>query len=216
LLQRKPLSHYRHILWDWNGTLLDDAALSVEIMNGLLNQYGKPGLLLKRYQQIFDFPVRNYYQALGFDFSVTPFERVGGEFMEAYHRRWRQCRLQQHADEVLQQIKETGVPQSVLSAAATSLVEQGLSHFGLYSFFDRIHGLDHHYADGKLELAQAFMAEGDWPPESVVLIGDTTHDYQVAHAVGMDCILFTGGHQSRTRLQACGVSLCSSLRELTV
>ena len=37
------------------------------------------------------------------------------------------------------------------------------------------------------------MAQPDWPPEAVVLVGDTLHDLEVAEAIGCDCILMTHG-----------------------
>lgn len=33
---------YRHIIWDWNGTLLDDAHVGAEIFNEMMAEYGKP------------------------------------------------------------------------------------------------------------------------------------------------------------------------------
>jgi phosphoglycolate phosphatase len=208
------LDKYHHVLWDWNGTLLNDAWICVDIMNGLLYDYGKPGLTLTRYQQIFDFPVRDYYEQLGFDFNITPFEKVGSEFMDEYYRRWRLCTLQSHAFSVLHWIQQKKIPQSVLSAASVTLVRDGLSHFQLEPFFEHVNGLDHHYADGKLTIAQAFMERLALSPETVLLIGDTTHDFHVAQSVGIDCILFKGGHHAPARLQACGVPLCTSLQEL--
>ena len=162
-----PPGRYQHILWDWNGTLLDDAALCVEIMDQLLRRYGKPGLTPERYQRIFDFPVRGYYQALGFDFSLTPFEQVGTEFMVEYNRRWRTCRIRQHAQTVLRRFQEKRIPQSILSAASVSLVQEGLRHFGLESFFNHIHGLDHHYAEGKLAQAHAFFSRSSAAPATI-------------------------------------------------
>ncbi len=214
IMNLPPLHRYRYILWDWNGTLLNDSWLCVDIMNNLLTQYGKPAMTLERYQDIFDFPVRAYYSRLGFDFSKTPFEQVGSEFMEAYYARWRQCALQPHAREVLQTMQRKKMPQSILSAAAITLVQQGLEHFHLTPLFDQINGLNDHYAEGKLGVAQAFLAARNLAPKEVVLVGDTTHDFQVAQAVGMDCILFDGGHHALARLQSCGAPICSALAEL--
>jgi phosphoglycolate phosphatase len=51
---------YRHIIWDWNGTLLDDVDYSVGVMNILLRRRGLPALDRARYHVVFDFPVRDY------------------------------------------------------------------------------------------------------------------------------------------------------------
>ena len=52
------------------------------------------------------------------------------------------------------------------------------------------------------------------PGRRALLIGDTDHDQEVAAEMGIDCILIPAGHQSRERLQACGVPVLQSLEEL--
>ena len=84
---------YTHILWDWNGTLLDDMWLCVDVINVLLKKYNKPVLSLIDYQKHFDFPVKDYYERIGFDFKQTPFEIVGTEFINGYYKRWQECKL---------------------------------------------------------------------------------------------------------------------------
>jgi phosphoglycolate phosphatase len=207
------LAGITHILWDWNGTLIDDAWLCVDIMDKLLQRYDKPGLTLERYQRIFDFPVRDYYQRLGFDFAVTPFEQVGTEFMEEYYDRWRSCSLQKDVTTILHRLAARGLPQAVLTAAPSRLVEEGAAHFSLSSFFQTINGLDHHYADGKLAVARTWLARANVQPQSVLLIGDTTHDFEVAHDLGMACLLIGSGHHHADRLRTCGVPVLSSFSE---
>ena len=48
----KP-SQYKHIIWDWNGTLLDDAWLFVDIMNGVLENRNMDTITVKKYRKIF-------------------------------------------------------------------------------------------------------------------------------------------------------------------
>ena len=48
----------------------------------------------------------------------------------------------------------------------------------------------------------------------MLVIGDTTHDYETALAIGADCILFTGGHMNRETLEKCGCVLFDSFYSL--
>ena len=75
---------YKQIIWDWNGTLIDDTWMCVEVINELLSKYNKPILTVETYHKVFDFPVKDYYRRIGFDFNETPFEVVGTEFMNRY------------------------------------------------------------------------------------------------------------------------------------
>ena len=90
----------RHVIWDWNGTLLDDAWLCVEVMNELLVEHSLPAVDAQRYEALFTFPVVEYYRQLGFDFERTPFEEVGTAFIEGYQARQHECELQPHALEI--------------------------------------------------------------------------------------------------------------------
>ena len=107
---------YSHIIWDWNGTLLNDAWLCVDVMNGLLEEYDLPVSTLERYRAIFDFPVKDYYEKLGFDFSKDPFEKVGMEFMIRYNQRQKETGLHKEVLDVLEFIHRKGYRQSILSA----------------------------------------------------------------------------------------------------
>ena len=50
------------ILWDWNGTLLDDVDLCVDALNRLLAGFGYPQRYdHERYRAIFGFPIEEYY-----------------------------------------------------------------------------------------------------------------------------------------------------------
>jgi phosphoglycolate phosphatase len=54
----------------------------------------------------------------------------------------------------------------------------------------------------------------DINPNQVLMVGDTIHDHEVAQAMGVDCLLIPSGHQSRTRLEVCGVPVIEKLREV--
>ena len=42
------LTAYAHVIWDWNGTLLDDAWLCVDVMNGVLRAHDLPKSLTRQ------------------------------------------------------------------------------------------------------------------------------------------------------------------------
>lgn len=204
----------RHVIWDWNGTLLDDAWLCVEVMNGLLAAHALPPMDEARYQDLFTFPVVDYYRRLGFDFERAPFEQVGTAFIHGYQARQHECRLQEGAHAVFDALAARGVPMSVLSASQQSRLHAQASHLGVTERFVKLVGLDHHYADGKLELGRQWVAELGLAPEEVLLVGDTDHDLHVAQALGLRCVLVPSGHQSRARLEQAGATVLESLAGL--
>ncbi|MCB0259186.1 MAG: HAD family hydrolase [Calditrichae bacterium] len=208
------ISRYRHIIWDWNGTLLDDAWLCLDIMNGMLNKRGMSPLSAARYREIFDFPVIDYYRRIGFDFTREPFEAISTEFITEYNRRKFECRLRVHSREVLNHFSRQGRGQSILSASQHALLERIVQHHDIRHFFNEISGLDDHHAAGKTANARAMIRNLPLPPSEVLLIGDTVHDVAVAEAIGVDCLLIPGGHQDDQRLEASGARRIGCLSDL--
>jgi phosphoglycolate phosphatase len=208
------LSKYSHIIWDWNGTLLNDAWLCVDVMNGMLAERNLPLRTVEQYMAIFDFPVKDYYQKLGYDFEKEPFEVVGMEFMVRYNMRQRESSLHEGVIPVLEAFKAQGFRQYILSAREQNeLIEETLD-LGVFGFFDHIYGLDDHYAHGKSDVGVKLLEEIRIPRDKIVFIGDTRHDAEVAGELGIDCILIPNGHHTRTRLAELGLPLVSSLNEL--
>jgi phosphoglycolate phosphatase len=210
------INHYKHIIWDWNGTLFDDVELCVDIINGILTKRSIAKLSLEQYRDIFTFPVQDYYIKAGLDFSIYPFEELGKEWMDAYQLRRPEANLHKGVNELLDIIKSKKIEQSVLSAYMHDTLIEIVKHFGLAKYFTHLVGLDHIYATSKINLGKDLMSKLGNGKHEVVFIGDTVHDFEVAKEIGSDCILISNGHQSKEKLLECGVNVFNSLEELTI
>ncbi len=208
------LKNYTHIIWDWNGTLLDDAWLCVDVMNGMLKERGLPQKMLDEYKELFDFPVRDYYLKLGFDFDNEPFDEVGMEFIVRYNKRQGETLLHPEVIDVLTKIKAHGFSQNILSAREQGELINETRLLGVFGFFDHIRGLDDHYAHGKTDVGFHLVKEIGASKEKMLFIGDTRHDAEVASEIGIDCILIPNGHHSELRLQQLKLPMINTLNDL--
>ena len=156
------------IIWDWNGTLLDDVGICIESINLLLQARGLPLLEKKRYLEIFTFPVKEYYQKAGFDFTVEPFETPAAEFMSLYYNLLPEARLFPCAGEVLQQLKDAGYRQIIVSAMEHDSLEQSLKDKGIYHYFYGVYGINDIYAHSKADVAGAMFKENGLHPEQCI------------------------------------------------
>ena len=91
----------KHIIWDWNGTLVNDAWLFVELMNEELKQRNLPLIDIEKYREHFTFPVKQYYKNLGFDFKKENFKEVGYNFIQKYKKRKHEPLLFDETKEIL-------------------------------------------------------------------------------------------------------------------
>ena len=205
---------YRHIIWDWNGTLLDDAPVCVQVLNQVLARHCKPPTTLAQYRAQFSFPVEDYYRQLGFDFSVESYDAVADDYIEIYRQRQYDCPLHDGAPEVLDLALRAGLTQSILSAYHQDLLTAAVSHFGLSSFFVQLVGRKDYFAASKVAEGQRLIRDLGLEPSQILLMGDTLHDHQVAQALGIDCVLIGRGHQAPSRLKGCGSPLLKSIRQV--
>jgi phosphoglycolate phosphatase len=195
-----------HIIWDWNGTLLDDVDLCVMTMSAILSKYMLPTLTREKYREQFCFPVIEYYKKLGFDFDKVPFAVVADEFIELYKKNLHESRLHTGVSQLLESLKQQGKKHSILSAARElDLIDQ-LKWLEVHHHFDHIYGISDHYAAGKVARGKELIAKLRQlipdSKESVIMVGDTDHDIEVARELGIDLLLVSDGHQTHERLQA--------------
>jgi phosphoglycolate phosphatase len=202
------------IIWDWNGTLLNDAGLAVQIMNQMLERRGLPILSVDNYKSVFTFPVKDYYQKIGFDFKTEPFEIPALEFIDCYNSQVKDCALQKDALRVLNYFQSIDVKQYILSAMEQEVLYNCMRHYQINGFFEYVSGLDNIYAASKIENGHRLIAELKLDASELVLIGDTVHDFEVATELGCQCVLVADGHQSKEVLQATGALVIDSISQL--
>ncbi len=204
---------YSHIIWDFNGTILDDVQACIESVNVLLTKRGLPVLSsVEAYRAIQEFPVINYYVKLGFDFEKESFDDVAVEWVEEYLRRFPHAEVYPEVLKTIAQCREKGMAQILLSATELSMLKKQVQALNIDDCFDEICGMDNIYAHGKISLAERWRDAH--PNAKALFVGDTDHDLAVARAIGADCVLFAGGHQARARLEKHGCPVIDSFSEL--
>ena len=188
-----------HILWDFNGTILDDVQIGVDSINLLLHGNGIDKTLdAESYKEVFGFPVKDYYERVGFDFSKKSFDVLAYEWIDLYNSMVGEATLCPNTVKALEYVKAGGVRQLILTASKVSMVEEQLDKFGIGDYFETIIGQDNIKAYGKTESARMWFDMAK--PDRAVLIGDTPHDAETAAALGIECVLVSCGHQSERRL----------------
>ena len=143
-----------------------------------------------------------------FDFEKENYHTVAVEWIDLYMERVTNAGMNPGVKEVLEKIKQLGIPQYILSATELNMLKTQLDMLGISDYFEEVNGLDNIHAGSKTELGRLF-AETIRPTKALV-IGDTSHDYETALAMNADCVLFTGGHMKREYLEACGCTLFDS------
>jgi phosphoglycolate phosphatase len=202
------------VIWDWNGTLLNDIDFCVSAINSLLKKRNLAQLNRELYKDVFTFPVQNYYEAIGFNFEKEQFAIPANEFMKIYTSGVNQCKLHPSSVEILSYFKTCDVRQFVLSAMKQELLEETLKHQSIFNFFEGVFGVNNNYGISKIERGKQLISELKLNRNETWIIGDTIHDFEVAKELRIKCILIADGHQSEERLQNTGTTVIRKLDDL--
>lgn len=207
-----PVSPIRQVLWDWNGTLLDDLTYAIGVRNRTFPAFGLPRIgSVAEYHRQFTFPVRRYYERAGV--TDETFVAVAHAWMAEYVRGFDTVPLHGDAVEALARFAAAGVRQAVLSATRRDMLESQIARFPIRAYFTDVLGLSDIYARSKEAVGLDYLARCGVPAASTLMIGDTLHDAEVARAMGTGCVLVARGHQSRETLLTAGVPVMDTLLE---
>ncbi|PWI04569.1 HAD family hydrolase [Streptomyces sp. NWU339] len=206
----------RHIVWDWNGTLLDDNPVMLASVNAVCAYFGRPAIDMETWRAALCRPLwRCYGSVLDRDLSAPEdwavVERV---YHEAYRRNLANCRTTTDAKGTLTRARELGLTQSLLSMGLHHDVTEQAERFGVSDYLTRVDGVKGKVAGGhKADYLKKHLDVLGLDPRTCALIGDVTDDAAAARAVGAECVLVTTGMTGRPELEATGHTVADNLTE---
>ena len=179
----------KHIIWDFNGTLLNDAQLSVDLDNYVFDRIGVPRITLEDYRNNMTMPVRDFYPLVGVNYDAHSYEEIARIWLDEFNR------------------KAIGV--GLLHGAL-----EAIQRLGLTPYMRDISGLQDESASKKTEIGRRQLHELGLAGADVVLVGDMLADAHLAEALGADCVLVSWGHNDLKRLMSTGLPVAHSFEEL--
>ena len=187
---------YTHVFWDWNGTIVDDLSINFDVINTLLKNRGKTTVSMIEYRNAFSFPIKTFYEKIGLPINGKEYERLVSDYWRLYKSNFNDIPLMEGVSDILFTLKKNNVNQYILSASNKEMIFDQLSLYGIQDYFEDIIAPYDGYALGKIELAKQWISNHKISVSSVIMIGDTFHDYETAKAINIDCVLVDKGHQN--------------------
>lgn len=207
------IKSYDCIIWDWNGTLIDDVYVALNSVNDMLLKRDMKSISIDRYYSYLDTPIIKFYEHL-FDLNEVPFDTIVKEFSIGYDKHIPQNPVAENAENMLKLARGKGIAQLVISASQQDKIRRDAEKFGICNYFNCISGAQDSNAESKIHRAQRVVDAVCGKDSKALVVGDTLHDYEMAEKLGADCVLFSGGHQSKTDLQTAGVPVIDDLSKL--
>jgi len=187
----------KYLIFDFNGTVIDDTDVCIKCENYTIKHYGlnRDELSRDEYLHIFTFPVKDYYEKVGFDWNIHSYEEVGKYWFDWYCKLKDEYSLHDGVVDVLKLSHEKGYQNILLSASNIDALKQQLIDLDIEEYFDEVLAIDNIYAGSKVDIALNWIKDKD--PKDCLMLGDTLHDLEVAREMNVECILISNGHQAK-------------------
>ncbi len=204
---------YKHIFWDFNGTIIDDVGNALGCVNDLLDRKGRPHITLEDYYNYVETPIIGFYKHI-LPPEELNFEEISRDYHIDYAKRINETYLAKGAYELMHSLKEKGAHQYIITANILSEAQELIEKFGINDCIDIILGAENTLAESKTQRAKKFFDSLNINRSSAIFIGDTLHDLETANALGIDCILVSYGHQGRRLLESHKAYVVDSMAEI--
>lgn len=192
------------IFWDWNGTLVDDASIQCQSFNQVVQSRGVNPVTLERYRELYRHPISKMYEEVGIDLGQHCFESIAQEWHDRYEILSHSLRLHHDVFETLAALQRGVKRQMILSALPHELLVAQVRRFGLAHFFEQVRGMPDKLANSKVEQGRILASELGAKGKDIMVIGDSSHDAEVARELNAECILIARGTESLQRLKRHG------------
>ncbi len=203
---------YTHIIWDWNGTLLNDIGASLASVNDMLAMRGKQPIDIDFYRECIGVPIIKFYEKV-FDMENEDYAVIIKQYNEGYLRHLGDCELTDGVIDVLDYFEKNGVKQAIVSSSNNEQLHMNVRKYGIYNRFEAILGSADFYAGSKIDRAVDYLQKSGGNCR-VLVVGDLEHDAELAKELSADCVLLTSGHENRERLYSSGAKIITDVRDI--
>ena len=170
----EKISPYENIIWDWNGTLINDRDIAADAEAKVFKKYGLPSQTREERHKNFFMPIEKYYARMGFDFTKVSYDQVSEDWLQFYEELILEAPLFEEVSEMIQKLHEEGKRQFVLSAAPEDHLRKMIRKHALHDFFEGVYGLSNARADSKVARGKELIRDFKVETSKAILVGDTS------------------------------------------
>jgi len=201
-----------HVVWDWNGTLVEDLPVVVESVNAALDAIGEASITEDDYRAFFTRPVEQFYERLlERPITAEEWDTLDRVFHNQYRDALDRVPLAIDAMEAIGAVGARGWSQSILSMWWEDELLDVVSRHGLIDQMALVQGNVNDPGGEKASHLLRHVSTLDLDVGSVVMIGDSIDDAVAAGVVGTACVLYDGGSHHLDDLEHVGVPVSGSL-----
>lgn len=191
------------LVFDWDGTLMDSAAAISESLQAACADLGLPVPGRERARHVIGLGLTDALAYVLPELPAADYSRVLDQFRMHFLRRDAGTALFAGAREMISELHDAGFMLAVATGKSRRGLDRALRATGLHGCFDATRCADEGFSKPHPGMLEAVMDNLATAPAATVMIGDTTHDIEMAKAAGVSAVAVTYGAHGRATLNAC-------------
>ena len=195
---RRAARRFDLIVFDWDGTLVDSTTLIAEAIQAACRDVGEPPP---------DDDAARYVIGLGFESAVrhvapaldrSAYPAFSAAYRQRYFAEEARIVLFDGARELLRDLADTGYQIAIATGKSRAGLERALDQSSLRGVFHATRCADEGRPKPHPDMLHDLMRSLDTTPERTLMIGDTSHDLQLARNAGAHALAVShGAHAAR-------------------
>lgn len=190
------------IVFDWDGTLLDSAAAIVSSIQAACRDLGLPEPSPSRARHVIGLGLGDALRHAVPALPERDYPRMVERYRHHYLSRDHELTLFPGVFEMIESLAARGRLLAVATGKSRVGLNRALAHSGLGPFFHATRCADECFSKPHPAMLEQLMDELGVSPERALMVGDTTHDLQMAKNAGVAGLAVSFGAHPREALEA--------------
>ncbi len=197
-----PRKNFDLIVFDWDGTLMDSTSAIIASMQSAARDLGVPAPDKKSASYVIGLGLQDALQAAMPDLDAKHYPKMVERYRYHYLSQDHQLTLFKGAREMLDDLASQGYFLAVATGKSRVGLNRALATTGVTSVFDATRCADETFSKPHPAMLQELTRELGQDMGRTVMIGDTTHDLQMAGNAGAAAISVHYGAHPASELAA--------------
>lgn len=193
------------VLFDWDGTILDNATAGLDSENDLLRLFNLKPITMQKHRDIFEIPVSKFYAKAGLTEELIKDSNIQEIFQGIYEKRVGNAKARTGAGALLKWLHSEGIKSAILSNHTIVGIEKSLKRLKLEKYVETILANELAIHTGgvkdKAEYAEEYLKRTRFNPRQALIVGDAPEEARIARRLHLRSVLITDGWYSKRRLE---------------
>lgn len=190
------------IIFDWDGTLMDSAALIVDSVQAAARDLGLAVPSDERARHIIGLGLVDALRYAMPELQPERYQEAAERYREHYLARDHQLALFAGAEDLVAELSRAEHLLAVATGKSRAGLDRALADSGLGAYFRASRCADECHSKPHPQMLEELMTEFGVVPDATLMIGDTTHDLQMAKNAGVAALAVCYGAHPRDLLEA--------------